>query len=242
MPLPFSLQKLPPEALNALRYLGKVSAATADDLGAGAGLGSRLVGKAIRRLVNAGYILLAPDDTYQLTTDGRLATQQIAEYDQETAGSGSSQPAPEPVVPQVQAQVQAPALVQRHLSVVMPRRLAAGRTSDLYVGVNPPSGERRLPGPVRIELRAGAVGGAISPGNLWLDIPPDEAAAPGKFSLTPTQPGRAIRVRVDAFQMFGFDQLEPLGGIYFDAHVSADSTPDPTTRAVGMDIVLKSAR
>jgi hypothetical protein len=238
MPLPFSLQKLPPEALNALRYLGKVSVATADDLGAGAGLGSRLVGKAIRRLVNAGYIFLAPDDSYQLTTDGRLATQQIAEYDQETAGSGSSQPAPEPVVPQAQA----PVPVQRHLSVVMPRRLAAGRTSDLYVGVNPPTGEHRLPAPVRIELRTGAVGGAISPGNLWLDIPPDEAAAPGKFSLTPTQPGQAIRVRVDAFQMFGFDQLEPLGGIYFDAHVSTDSTPDPTTRAVGMDIVLKSAR
>ncbi len=240
MSLPFSLQKLPPEVLNALRYLGKVSAATADDLGTGAGLGPRLVGKAIRRLVNAGYIVLTPDDTYQLTTDGKLATQQIAEYDQEMPNTGSSQPTQEPVVSQIQAQ--APVQVERHLSVVLPRRLPAGRTSDLYVGISPPTGEHRLLGPVRIELRAGAAGGAISPGNLWLDVPPDGATAPGKFSLTPAQPGRAIRVRVDAFQMFGFDQLEPLGGIYFDAHVSMDSTPDPTTRAVGMDIVLKPTR
>ena len=235
MPLPFSLQKLPPEALNALRYLGKTPAATTDDLGAGTGLGSRLAGKAIRRLINAGYIFLAPDDTYQLTTDGKLATQQIAEYDQETPPADSGQPAPEPVGSQ--AQVQAP--VQRHLSVVMPRRLPAGHTSDIYVGISPPTGEQRLPGAARIELRAGAAGGAISPGNLWLEVPPDKAAPPGKFSLTPAQPGQAIRVRLDAFQMFGFDQLEPLGGIYFDAHVSTDSTPDPTTRAVGMDIVLK---
>jgi hypothetical protein len=166
-----------------------------------------------------------------LTTDGTIATRQIAEYDQETSGAGSSQ----------QASGQVVSRIQRHLSLVMPRRLAADRTSDVYAGVNPPAGDPRLPAPARIELRISAVGGAISPGNLWLDVPTDAAAVPGKFSLTPARPGQTIRVRVDAFQMFALDQLEPLGGMYFDVQVSMDSTSDPSRRAVGMDILLNPA-
>src|SRR5581483_3075035 len=233
MSLPFNLQKLPPEALDVLRYLGQHSSASVDELHQGTGIAARSIGKAIRRLVNYDYILLAGDGTYQLTTDGTMAVQQIAAADAaapDTAAGPPRQDTPP---------------VERHLTVVTPRSLVAGRPSDLYIGVNPPTGEERLPGTARLELKVSAVGGALSASNLSLDVPPDSAAKPGRLRLTPdgAQAGRIVRVRVDAFQAFEFDNLEALGGMYFDVPVVKDAAAkDTSTRAVGMDVRLKAPR
>ncbi len=230
MSLPFNLQKLPPEALDVLRYLGKTSSsASSEELEDGTGIAARSIGKAIRRLVNYDYISLGVDGGYQLTTDGKIAVQQIAEYD---AATGNA-----PSVAKQEVKF------QRRLTVVMPNSFVAGKPTDLYIGVNPPAvgDSSRLPGAARIELKLSAVGGKLSASNISLDIPPDKAAQPGKLSLTPT--GRMVRVRIDAFQSFEFDSMESLGGMFFDAKVSADpAEKDATRRAVGMDLDLKLPR
>src|SRR5438132_8718344 len=127
MSLPFHLQKLPAEALDVLRYLGQTStAASTDELEAGTKLPARSIGKAIRRLVNYDYIVLGASGAYQLTTDGKIAVQQIAEHD---AGAGRSQ---------ASRQTQAASNVQRRLAIVLPRTLVAGQATDVYIGINPP--------------------------------------------------------------------------------------------------------
>ena len=237
MSLPFNLQKLSPEALALLRYLGQVSAARTDELETGTGLSSRTVLRAVRRLVTADYISLSPTDAYELTTDGQIAVEQIAEYDRQGQGPAAARHTPEilaplPVEP-----------VARRLTVVLPRRLIAGRVTDVFIGINPPADARLLPAPAHIELKLSAVGAAVSSNQLTLEAPPGNAAVPVRFSLTATQPGRAVRVRVDVFQSLDVDLLEPLGGMYFDAPVDPESTPSTAeTRAVGMDILLKPPR
>ncbi len=229
MSLPYNLQKLPPEALDVLRYLGKTPTASADALQMGTRHAPRTIGKAIRRLVNYDYIVLGLDGSYQLTTDGKLAVQQIAEYDAAGPDTGHKRKETQNF--------------QRRLAVVLPRVLPPGRPTDLYIGVNPPNTDSRLLGAARVELRVSAVGGSLSRSTLSLEIPPDRAAQPGKVSLTPAQPGRAVRVRIDAFQAFEFDSLEPLGGMYFDAQVTSDTArADASTRAVSMDLLLKPPR
>lgn len=234
MSLPFNLQKLPPEALDTLRYMGKVSKQVLpNEIEDGANLSYRLVGKAIRRLINADFIQIdISSGTYQLTTDGKIAVEQLAEYDAQ-AGSDSTKSAPV-------------AAAQRRLTVVMPRAFAAGQANDLYFGVNSPAAAQTLlPDTAHIELKVSAVGGTLSTGSVSLDIPPDKAAQPGVVKLTPQLPGKPVRVRVDAFQSFEFDSMESLGGMYFDVQVpetGARAATPSASRAVGMDLALKPPR
>jgi hypothetical protein len=228
MELPFTLQRLPSEALEVLRFLHKHQAAAASaEIEHGAQLSERLVGRAIRRLVNFRLIQLS-HDKYELTSDGQLAARQLAEYDAAMAASGSGR-AEQPRVP-------------RRLTVVMPRVLPANAPTDLFVGVNPPTANTPLlPQPAHITLRASALGGTLSSAEFSLVVPVDKAAVPVRLSLTPNQAGRAVRVRIDAFQATDADQLqfEPLGGMYFDVRVAMDANQDNALRAVGMDMLLK---
>jgi hypothetical protein len=230
MTLPYNLQKLPPEALDVLRFMGKTSFANAEDMQSGTGLSQRSIGKIIRRLVTIDYIHVAASGAYELTTDGRIAVNQLAEYDG---------------VPKPEAKPKEVSPVARRLTVVMPRQIIAGRPAELFIGVNPPAqmAQTKLPGAAQVELKISTVGGTLSGQNVTLEVPPDKAAQPGRISVTPAQSGRPIRVRVDAFQAFEFDNLEPLGGMYFDIPVLADNTAaDAAKRAVGMDVMLKPPR
>lgn len=230
MPLPYNLEKLPPEALEVLRYFNKTPAADAKQILEGTTLGERLVGKAIRRLVNADYLQIDGNRVYQLTTDGKLAVRQLAQHDSEQAGAT-------PLVVEIPK-------TKRRLTVAMPRLISANRPTDLYIGVNPPEPkDPRLSGVANIELRLGVVGGKLTANNMSLEIPPDRAAAPGKVSLMPDQAGKPIRVRIDVYQAFAFDAMESLGGMYFDVQVLAQGVPqDATPRAVGIDVMLKPPR
>ncbi|MCC7449546.1 MAG: hypothetical protein IT324_19150, partial [Anaerolineae bacterium] len=224
--------KLPPEALDVLRFLGKTAGgATTEAIEEGTGLASRPVGKAIRRLVTADYISLGFSG-YELTTDGKVAVQELAAFDGE---SGAASPAKQ--------EAQAPTIARRLIAVV-PRTLAAGQPADMIVGVNPPAGsDGTLSDAAHLELKLRAQGGALSSDNLTLEVPPNAAAQPGTISLTPAAPGKTMRVRIDAFQAFDFDRLESVGGMYFDVPVAANGAqPDATNRAVGIDLKLKLAR
>ncbi|MBO9309671.1 MAG: hypothetical protein J7551_07810 [Chloroflexi bacterium] len=231
MELPFTFQRLPPEALEVLRFLyNRQAAAASAEIEQGAQLSRRLVGRAIRRLVNLRLIQLN-HNKYELTSDGQLVAHQLAEYDAAIAAKGSGDAEP-PRVP-------------RRLTVVMPRVLPANAPTDLFVGVNPPTANTPLlPHPAHITLRASALGGTLSSAEFSLVVPVDKAAVPVKLSLTPNQAGRAVRVRIDAFQAMDADLLrfEPLGGMYFDMRVAMDSNHDSALRAVGMDLLLKPTR
>ncbi|MDW8298689.1 MAG: hypothetical protein RML95_05070 [Anaerolineae bacterium] len=231
MELPFTLQRLPLEALEVLRFLYKhQAAAESAQIERGTQLSARLVGRAIRRLINFRLIQFV-SDKYELTSDGQIAAQQLAEYDAAQAASSGGR-AELPRVP-------------RRLTVVMPRVLPANIATDLFVGVNPPTANTPLlPQPVHLTLRASALGATLSNAEFSLIVPVDKAAVPAKLSIVPDQAGRAVRVRIDAFQAVDADQLhfEPLGGMYFDVRVSMDTAQDNAMRAVGMDMLLKPIR
>jgi hypothetical protein len=231
MSLPYNLQKLPPEAIDVLRYMSTVPSANADTMHDGTGLAQRTVGKVIRRLVTLDYIHVAASGDYELTTDGKIAVKQIAEYDS-AVGNKKEEKAKTATFP-------------RRLTVVMPRQTVAGKAADLYIGVNPPGSKdsEKLPGAAHLELKVTAVGGALSSQSISLEVPPDRAATPSRLSLTPAQVGRVVRIRVDIFQSFEFDTVESLGGMYFDVPaLAAGSAVDGSTRAVGMDVMLKPPR
>ena len=93
MSLPFNLQRLPPEAISVLRYLGRRNAtATTHDMDENLDIGTRAVGRAIRRLVNYSLIQMDFNSSYQLTGDGRRAYQQLAESELTAASSKPSCP------------------------------------------------------------------------------------------------------------------------------------------------------
>src|SRR5579885_3514450 len=99
MTLPFNLQKLPPEALDTLRYMGKTARPVQpEEIEEGASLSYRLVGKAIRRLINGDYIQIdISNGSYHLTTDGEEAVKQLVAYDEQSGHSVAPKAAAAPV-------------------------------------------------------------------------------------------------------------------------------------------------
>ena len=79
MELPFYLRILPPEALEVLAYYRRLgnNLALADALMASTGLSDRGFGKAIRRLVTKGYLVLDGEQRYRLTEHGQRAVDDL---------------------------------------------------------------------------------------------------------------------------------------------------------------------
>ncbi|MBX3080523.1 MAG: hypothetical protein KF716_02745 [Anaerolineae bacterium] len=227
MVLPYHLDRLPPEAHTVLRYLNTVNTATALEL-ENAGLSARGVGKAIRRLINAHYIDLK-DKSYALTKVGKTAAQELIAF---YAANDE----------QAQSDRAKKLFVERKVVVVAPRSFVAEQAVDLFVGVNPSDEDSfKLPFGAQLELRITAVGAALTVNNLSIDVPPEKAAVPSRVRLLPAANTPMVRVRIDAFQSFEFNDFEPLGGFYFDVPVHADpSKQDKTPRAVSMEITIGS--
>jgi hypothetical protein len=227
--MPYNLQKLLPEALAVLRFMRTHEAASAEELEAGTGLSNRVVGRAIRRLVNFDQIELQ-GRVYHLTDDGRITANQLVEYEAALTAEPS-------------AAGTAPTAVIRRLVVVLPRAFAANVPTAMIIGVNAAqAGDSPLPTATRVVLQVSAVGGTLSLYRLLLEVPALNAASPVRVSLTPATPGRSVRIRLDAIQETG-EHSEPLGGMYFDVKVplTADSL-DSAVRAVGMNLWLKTSQ
>ena len=227
MSLSFNLQRLPPEAISVLRFLGnRGAAASSHDMEAGLDIGARAVGRAIRRLVNYSLIQMDFNGAYQLTTDGRRAYQQMADLEART--------------PSTESHSQANAQITRRLTVVLPHAATETKPVTLYIGVNPANGTApHLKNNTQLELRLSVIGGTLSQGSLSLDVPPDRAAAPVAVTVTAQPNTRTMRVRVDAFQVVDADRVDPAGDMYFDIPVKHQLSPaDATRRAVGTDLAL----
>jgi hypothetical protein len=226
MPLPFHLEKLPPEALDIIRFMDKTPSANPAAIEKGTGISARAIGKAIRRLVNFDYIQMGSGGAYALTTDGKAAAHDLAVYD--AAGPTA-------------AVVQEAVYLKRRFTVVMPRALNAGKASDIYVGVNPPvAGDEQLPGIAHLDIKVTAIGATLGANHVSLEIPPDIAARPGKVTLTPGGSIPHVRLRFDIFQTFELDSAEPLEKIYFD--VPVETAPTAGNMAKGVDLMLRPPR
>jgi len=256
MSLPLELQKLPPQALDVIRYLdGKEDGASVDAIMAGTGLSERSIGKAIRRLVTRYYASMPGEGVYLLTRLGREAAEDLRQYD----GPKASLPAestpivtpspvatPSPVV--APPRVSVPALVQepapaaipatkaihvRRLSVLMAQEFVLGASAKLMIGVDGPSQRTALlPTPVDTIIRVSAPGCEVEPEERPLDVAVDKATGPVQFRVK-TQVEETVRVKVEVFQQVSPAELRPAGGMYFDMEVS----PFPTIKSAELHAV-----
>lgn len=204
MSVPPELQRLPPQALDVLRYLAACEdgSASADAIMAGAGLSTIGLGKGIRRLVTGRYVAMTAPGTYTLTSLGREAAEALLPAD------------PAPVPGQA-----------RRLSVFTPCELAAGSTALLRAGFDPPDRDQPLPTEaVPVILRLHAPDCDISPAEQPVTIPPDAPGGPVRFRVTPHQQG-TLRLRLEVLPAGGAEPPRPAGGIYFDLGVAPFPTP-----------------
>src|ERR1700712_1649539 len=112
MDMPYSLQTLPPEAIDILRYYTRLKADSAhsDSIIEGAGLTDRGFGKGIRRLVTKNYVMMSSDQVYRVTDQGRRVIEELKAYDDNAPQKTSKSEA---------------RFVRRHLVLVTPNMLPA---------------------------------------------------------------------------------------------------------------------
>ena len=89
--LPMDLQKLPPQALDVIRFLSTHGEqGTVDEIVEGTGLTKRGFRKAIRRLVTRFYVDMPQQDFYVLTRQGREAADDLRAYDGDASTAASA--------------------------------------------------------------------------------------------------------------------------------------------------------
>jgi hypothetical protein len=237
MSLPFDLQKLPPQAVDVLRFLdAHGGSADVDTIMEGTGLSERMFGKAIRRLVTRSYVEMPEQGLYVVATKGEPLVQQLREYDG-TGEPGDSGDTPT-ITDHGPAEIPAgsatsgstpsttgPAGHERRLSVVINRELVISSTAVLMAGFDAPAGDSLpLAEPARVVLRVSAPDCDLSPAERPLEVEPDTGAGPARFELTPRREGR-VRIKVEVLQLVAADTIHRLGGMFFDLNVAGFPTP-----------------
>ncbi|MBI1258424.1 MAG: hypothetical protein GC204_13215 [Chloroflexi bacterium] len=224
MDMPYSLQTLPPEAVDILRYYAQLNADSAhsDSIVEGAGLTDRGFGKGIRRLVTKNYVVMSSDQVYRLTDPGRRVIEELKSFEGDA--------------PQKPSKTEA-RFVRRHLVLVAPRTLPAGEAVEIALGFEEASDEEYLNAPANMLIRLAVLNGEPKR--------PREAS----FMLTNRQMQQSFeitagrftqaRVRVEVCQYRDDgDDFDFCGGLYVDLPVSTDNTP-PAPAAYGVDVILK---
>lgn len=231
--LPTDLQKLPPSALDVIRFLGvRGDGATTDEIVAGTGLSARAFGKAIRRLVTRYYVEMPEPEYYTLTSNGQEAARALGVH----AGDGA-QATPQATAQQAPPQAAPGATVTspggaaiawhpRRISAFLPKEMVVRTPVPLRIGFEgPEDGANPLRGPVRVIVRVSVPDCTVEPIERPLELPPRAPAGPVRFRITPQDTGTA-RVRVEVFQLLGPDRVLAAGGMFFDLPVNAFPTPD----------------
>lgn len=235
MDMPLSLQTLPAEALDILRYYGRSGGTSlhADDITEGAGLTDRGFGKGIRRLVTRNYLSMAGEQLYRLTDQGHRAVAALQAYDQDAPGDvaelaleDADDPPPEPRT------------VRRRLVIIAPARLLAMQPTSLTIGVDDAQGEDLLAEAVNVLLRVSVINGDPASGyertlvleNRYVSHTLEVTA--GMFTR--------LRVRAELYQELPDEQYAPIGGLYVDVPVTAElENADATLTAYGSDFLLR---
>jgi hypothetical protein len=225
MEMPLSLQTLPAEALDILRYYGRTEAesAHADDITEGTGLTDRGFGKGIRRLVTRNYLSMAGEQVYRLTDQGRRAVTALEDYD---LAAPDVEDAPEP------------RYVRRRLVIAAPVRLLVGQPTRITVGVDDAQGEDIIGDTVNLLLRVSVINGDPEMGSETLLVLTNRYASQ-IFEITPGVFTK-LRVRVELFQEQPDEQFAPIGGLYVDVPITADpESADPRLKGYGTDFYIR---
>ncbi len=222
MDLPYSLQTLPSEAVDILRYYATLNAdsAHADSIVDGTGLSDRGFGKGIRRLVTKNYVVMSSDQVYRLTEHGKRIVGELKAGGADRASARSEA-----------------RFVRRRLVLVAPNPLSAGQTSVVVLGFEEADDDETLNAPVNLMFRMSMLNGEPRR--------PREAS----FLLTNRYTQQAFeitagrfttaRVRVEVLQYRDEgDDFDFCGGMYVDLPVSLE-TDHPASAAFGADIILK---
>ncbi len=226
--LPQELQKLPPQALDVIRCLGKhPDGAWVDDILDGTGLSERGFGKAIRSLVTRYYAEMPEQGFYRLTALGQQAVEDLRLFDGE-----ESPAAPNPELASKLTHV-------RQLAVVGPKELIAGTETLLRVGFNAPAdAQNPLEEAGRVIFRLSAPGCDVEPVERPLEVAVNGPSGPVHFRVTARQVG-SVRVKIETFQLIAQDDLQPVGGLFFDLSVAGFPTPaSGEVQALGTSVRL----
>lgn len=227
MELPLSVRTLPPEAIDILRFYGSGggSAVHADDIIAGAGLSDRGFGKAIRRLVTRGFLIMESEQVYRLSDPGRRAVAEMLEYDLLTPPGDREHGKPE---------VAEARFVRRHIVLAAPAPLPADQPVQVYVGVDEASEDDVVMLPLHLTLRLSMVHGEPEEASV-MSLSMENRRAQGMFEV---QAGlfTQARLRLDIAQQEADGSESACGGMYVDLPVSGEAG---ALAAYGLDILLK---
>jgi hypothetical protein len=220
--LPDDLQKLPPQALDVIRYLDTHDdKGTVDEIVAGTGLTVRGFRKAIRRLVTRYYVEMPEQDFYTLTANGKQAADDLRVYD------GEEVPAAEPQAPEAPAPPSPAPRHARRLSLLLPKELVIRSAIILRAGFDAPGADEPVPlkEPGRVVLRLSAPGCDVTPVERPIEVAEKAPAGPVGFRVTPRREG-PVRLKIEAYQLVAAKDVRPIGGMFFDLNVSGFPTPD----------------
>jgi hypothetical protein len=228
--MPLNLQSLPPEALDVLRFFGATgqTSAHADDITERAALSDRAFGKAIRRLVTKGYLIMDGDQIYRLSDAGKRAVADMLEYDLVTP--------PEDRDSAAAAANESARSAMRRLVLAAPRQLQAGASVTVSVGFEGAEEDEQLSGPAPVIVRLSVLHGeAAHPAEATLQV--NNAPVQQQFQVMAGMYTRT-RLRVQLFQSdeSGYD-IEPCGGLYADLSVGASAASEQA--AWGVPVMIR---
>ncbi len=226
MEMPYSLQTLPPEAIDILRFYSAkaLDTAHADEIVDGANLSERGFGKGIRRLVTKNYLVMSSDQVYRLTDAGKRVVAELRDYAVDSS----------PASRKAEAR-----FVRRRLVLIAPRILPANRAVQIAIGFNEADEEEDLQAPVNLLLRLAVLNGAAPSGETAFML--TNRHIQHSFEVTAGSFTEA-RLRVEARQyQDDSDDFEFCGGMYVDLPVSDDGLAHSAV-AYGVDVILKEER
>ncbi len=232
--LPLDLQKLPPQALDVIRYLDTHDdQGTVDEIIEGTGLSARGLRKAIRRLVTRFYAEMPDQDFYRLTEKGKEAAGELRAYDGENVPAATpavvDAPPAAPAAPASDEEKPAAAVPRhtRRMSMLVPKELVIRSAVTLRAGFDAPAADDPVPlkEPGRVILRLSAPGCDVDPVERPLDVAVSGPAGPVSFHLTPRVEG-SVRIKIEGYQLVSLKDIRPIGGMFFDLNASSFPTPD----------------
>ncbi len=226
MEMPYSLQTLPPEAVDILRFYAAhaLDTAHADEIVDGANLSERGFGKGIRRLVTKNYLVMSSDQVYRLTDGGKRVVAEVRDY--------AAEPSPAPSKPEAR-------FVRRRLVLVTPRILPANRAVQVVVGFDEADEAEELQAPVNMQISLVVINGEVTSGEVSFMLTNRHIQQPFDISAGSYS---AARLRIEARQyQDDSDAFEFCGGMYVDLPVQDDGLAHSAV-AYGVDVILKEER
>jgi predicted transcriptional regulator len=222
--MPYSLQTLPDEAIDILRYYATLDgdSAHADAIVEGAGLSDRGFGKGIRRLVTKNYLVMSSDQVYRLTDPGRRVIEEL-----QSSGGDLKRPTTQ----------SEPRFLRRRLVIIAPRTLPADQEVEIALGFEEADEDEYLNVPANMLVRLTVVNGEPSR-PLEAPFTLGNRAQQQSFQVTAGHYSAArIRVEICQYRDDGAE-VDFCGGLYVDLPVTmGEGSHEPA--AYGGDVIVK---